>query len=241
MASLKNISLFKFLPLKITQLIAKKGKEIKLNANDYLFREGDKGRKMYFILQGELEISRKNSFVAIRKAGEFIGEMAVIESKPRSASIKASVHSTLFEIDQKIFKTYLFSNARVIQEMLRTLSNRAREDLDIHKKERVNFSSKKTSLPQNSFFFEEAFNEFFLVNPSSFNILYANRKACKTLGYKSTEIKSFKFYNLFSGLTSSEIKKLTNPLVSGEKNMEFYDGFHIKKDDSKIYSPFKIY
>jgi CRP/FNR family transcriptional regulator, cyclic AMP receptor protein len=239
--ALNKIPLLEILSAKTTELISKLGKEINLNAGDYLFKEGDHGRKMYFILQGELEIFKKNSTVAIRKVGEFIGEMALIESKPRSASAKASRSSTLFEIDQKVFQNHLFSNARVIQEMLRTLSNRAREDLESHKKNRKEISSKKNLLRKNSFFFEEASNEFFLVNPSSFKILYANGKACKTLGYKSTKIKSLKFYNLFSGFTLIEIKKLTAPLISGKKNMSFYDGFHIKKDGSKIYSPFKIY
>jgi hypothetical protein len=213
--SLRKIPLFKNLSIKTTQLILKQGREIKLDTGEYLFREGSLGQKMYFILQGQLEIFKENSIVAIRKTGEFIGEMALIESKPRSASVKAMVNSTLFEIDQKVFQTYLFSNARVIQEMLKTLSNRARDNLESFKKEQPQVSSKINSSKQDSFIFEEASNEFFLVNPYSFKILHANKKACKTLGYKPTEIKSFKFYNLFSELTSNEFTKLTNRLISG--------------------------
>ncbi len=227
--SLKKTPLFKLLSQKTIQLIAKQGKEINLSPNDYLFREGDTGRKMYFILRGKLEISRKNSIVAIRKPGEFIGEMALIESKPRSATVKAQVKSTLFEIDQKVFKAYLFSNARVIQEMLRIFSNRAREDLDIYKKEKTKTLPQKNLLRKDSFFFEEASNEFFLVNPSSFKILYANKKACKTLGYKLTEIKSLQFYNLFSKLTLAEIKNLTDPLITEKKRWHFMMAFKLKK------------
>src|SRR4030042_430857 len=66
---------------------------VSFKKGDYIFREGDLADVMYMIHKGKVQISKGtgtfNEKIRILGEGEFIGEMAVINSKPRSASAVA--------------------------------------------------------------------------------------------------------------------------------------------------------
>ncbi|MBN1532793.1 MAG: cyclic nucleotide-binding domain-containing protein [Spirochaetes bacterium] len=78
-------------------------------SGDIVFSQGEKcDGKMYFIFTGEISVIKKheNSEQVIRKIypGEFFGEMALISSEPRAATIKVtSKESRLGIIDEAIF------------------------------------------------------------------------------------------------------------------------------------------
>ena len=63
------------------------GKEFK--RGDVLFKEGDVGKEMYVIQAGKVNITKKvrdtEKILATLGAGEFLGEMAILNNKPRSA------------------------------------------------------------------------------------------------------------------------------------------------------------
>jgi len=74
-------------------------------AGDYIFHEGDDGDEAYLIKSGQVEISRRSGDreIAIAKAdkGSIIGEMALVDSKPRMASAKALKKTELVAIPKK--------------------------------------------------------------------------------------------------------------------------------------------
>lgn len=86
---------------------------------------------MFIILSGCIEIFKQNKHIAMRGAGDYFGEMAMIEMKPRSASAKALGDSFLIEIGKHAFDKFLGSNPDIIREFLLTISHRCRVDLDI--------------------------------------------------------------------------------------------------------------
>jgi len=67
--------------------------DVHLEAGQELFRQGDGGELAYVIREGEIEISRYSDGreipLALRQAGEVIGEMALLEEAPRMASARA--------------------------------------------------------------------------------------------------------------------------------------------------------
>ncbi|MEQ8194930.1 MAG: cyclic nucleotide-binding domain-containing protein [Rhodospirillales bacterium] len=71
----------------------------------YIFQEGEEGTEAYFVAEGEVEISRTvgNRHVVIAKVGKgsFIGEMALIDTKPRMASAKAVTKTSLMTIPKE--------------------------------------------------------------------------------------------------------------------------------------------
>ena len=82
-----------------------------VEAGKYVFREGESGTEAYLISEGEVEISRAagNLNVVIAKVGKgsVIGEMALIDTKPRMATAKAIVPTTLMVIPKEEFQTRL--------------------------------------------------------------------------------------------------------------------------------------
>ena len=107
------------------------GKKVSLKKDEVLFPEQSVQETMYIILSGSLEVYKKQKQIAIREAGDFIGEMALVESKPRAASVRARSNAELLEIRKETFFEYFATNPKVIWEILKVISSRNREDLDI--------------------------------------------------------------------------------------------------------------
>jgi CRP/FNR family cyclic AMP-dependent transcriptional regulator len=82
-----------------------------VDTGGYIFREGESGTEAYLISEGEVEISRKagNRDVVIAKVGKgsVIGEMALIDTKPRMASAKAIAPTTLMIIPKEELQSRL--------------------------------------------------------------------------------------------------------------------------------------
>jgi PAS domain S-box-containing protein len=104
---------------------------VKLNEGDLLFKEGDPGETMYIVLDGLLEVFTKNKLIAQRGCYNLVGEMGLINSQPRSANIKATAPSCLLEISRESFKTFIAPHSKVVLEIMKTLSERSRADLNI--------------------------------------------------------------------------------------------------------------
>jgi signal transduction histidine kinase len=103
---------------------------IYLNGGELLFKEGDPGKAMYIVLDGLLEVYTKNKIIAERGPYSMIGEMALINSQPRSANIKASIPTSLLEISKENFNDFIAPHPHVILEIMKTLSERSRTDLN---------------------------------------------------------------------------------------------------------------
>ncbi len=84
---------------------------------------------MFIILDGTLEVYKQHKHIAFRGVGEFFGEMSLLESKPRSTSVKAVTDSVLLEINKDVFNNFMGSNPKIIWDISKTLSQRIREDL----------------------------------------------------------------------------------------------------------------
>ena len=96
-----------------------------------LFREGDPGEKMFVIRSGKVKIWKKISdaeiTLAVLGAGEFFGEMALLEGLPRSASATVTEESMLIEVEQPAFETLVRSRGEIAVRLMRRLSARLRE------------------------------------------------------------------------------------------------------------------
>lgn len=102
-----------------------------LAKGETLFADGEEAGSMYLILSGELIVSKNNREIARRKEADFLGEMSLIESKPRSATVISAVPSRLLEITKEQFQSKLSSSPDALMSIMKTLSSRARENLKI--------------------------------------------------------------------------------------------------------------
>ncbi|CAK0754008.1 Cyclic nucleotide-binding domain-containing protein [Gammaproteobacteria bacterium] len=74
------------------------------SAGDYIFYEGDLGESLYILISGEVQVIKGASTthpveIARLSPGESFGEMALVEKKPRSASIRALNHCTILKLN----------------------------------------------------------------------------------------------------------------------------------------------
>ncbi len=112
-----------------TQLFSRFGK--KVPAGTMLFQEGDRGEEMYIIQSGKVKISKRlrgvEKTLATLEKGEFFGEMAILNDKPRSAAAETVEDSDLLVIDRKTFDTLIRGNPEITIRFIKRLADRLRE------------------------------------------------------------------------------------------------------------------
>lgn len=96
-------------------------------AGDVIFREGDSGNVFYVIKSGKVSVRLGNRTLQTLGEGEIFGEMALIDSEPRSATVVAEADTSLVPVGEKqfLFMTseapfFALSLMRVLVKRLRT-------------------------------------------------------------------------------------------------------------------------
>ena len=133
---LKRIYLFSNLNDKEIEKISAICKPESFPRGKLIFAEGNPGDKLYFIVKGSVRVSKKiragnEQVLATLQAGEFFGEMALIDEVGRSADVWAEDASELISISKNDFATLIFREKDIATSLLwniiRTLSSRLRE------------------------------------------------------------------------------------------------------------------
>ena len=101
-----------------------------LAAGDVLFREGEVGDFAYQIVKGKIEVCKFNGdeyvTLSILEKGALFGEMALIDKQPRSAMARATVETTVKEIDKNALLGYLKNSPQTAFNMMQQLASYAR-------------------------------------------------------------------------------------------------------------------
>jgi signal transduction histidine kinase len=127
---LRRVPLFADLSEEDLEQLYRMAETVSIPAGELVFEEGSLGDALYVVLDGELEVSKRQSgqdvVLAVRRAGEFIGEMSLLEQAPRSASVRTLKKSRLLMINQAAFETLLSCSPSAHLTMLRTVTSRLR-------------------------------------------------------------------------------------------------------------------
>ena len=96
---------------------------------EIIMKEGDVGKSFFKLLEGKAGVyadyAKKNPFrLGFLNAGEFFGEMAILEESPRSATIVAETSVTVVEIPENEMTKYFKENPDQIIELMKHLGNR---------------------------------------------------------------------------------------------------------------------
>ncbi len=102
----------------------------KFEPGETIFEEGDDSREMFVVLEGTVEVAKTAGTTNIRLAqitrGEFLGEMSLLESLPRSATAKAIDHVKLLAIQPGGFLLKIRRDPTFAFEIMQSLSRRIR-------------------------------------------------------------------------------------------------------------------
>jgi signal transduction histidine kinase len=125
---LRRLPLFAELPEADLRALCRRAEAMTLAAGEWLMREGEVGETLYVVLEGAIEITKRSGgqevALALRGAGEVVGEMALLEQMPRSASGRAAQDSRLLRIGQDAFKQVLSASPSAALTLLRTSTMR---------------------------------------------------------------------------------------------------------------------
>ena len=86
---LGEMPLFEGLPTKKLRVVSQLSTSIELPAGTALAQEGTTGREFFMLLDGEVEVIRADRLVATRGPGSHLGEIALLERRPRTATLVA--------------------------------------------------------------------------------------------------------------------------------------------------------
>lgn len=128
---LKGVDLFRSFSDAELAKFAETMTEVQLEPEAILFEEGSKGREMYILLEGSLQIYKENRTITTILPVDYIGEMAIIEDKPRSATVIATTPSRLLQISPDQFDSFLARQPASLVAMMKTLSQRIRHDTEL--------------------------------------------------------------------------------------------------------------
>ncbi len=102
---LERVPLFQHAPEAVLRQVILKLQPVILQPGDVVFEEGELGLDMYFITKGSVEVvsfDRKTSY-AVLTGGQYFGEIALLHSVPRTATIIAQDWCELYRIDKATF------------------------------------------------------------------------------------------------------------------------------------------
>ncbi len=119
--------------------------------NETILYEEDTNEFMYIILLGKVNVVRiteegKEIILAMHKSGSFFGEMSMIDGKTIPASVIATENSLIAIISKKDFYSILFTQQKVIANLLKILCSRLRKSWDTIKLLNFNNASQRTKM-----------------------------------------------------------------------------------------------
>ena len=123
---LKDSNIFKDIPAKELIHIANCLKEINLSNSQNVFKDGDVGDSMYFIVKGEVQILKGDTELVALKKSDYFGEMALLDGESRSADAIARGDCILLELNANDFDRIMYSNDKIVKGILGMLSQRLR-------------------------------------------------------------------------------------------------------------------
>jgi CRP/FNR family cyclic AMP-dependent transcriptional regulator len=96
---------------------------------EVVFSEGDKATHMYIVREGEVELRRGGELIEMLGPGSIVGEMALIDPAPRSATVVAREGCRLVEVDEDTFRELVKKVPGFALEMLRVVVRRLRKEV----------------------------------------------------------------------------------------------------------------
>jgi signal transduction histidine kinase len=127
---LKKVPLFAGLPEADLERLCQMAEEVRLRARETLFSEGDAGDRAYVIREGEVEVFKstggREALLAVRVPGDVIGEMALLENLPRTASVRSRTESVLLAVRKEHFERLLAASPTAAQTLFYTAMSRWR-------------------------------------------------------------------------------------------------------------------
>jgi CRP/FNR family transcriptional regulator, cyclic AMP receptor protein len=125
--SLKRAPLFADLSRKELAQLARLTDDAEVPVGRVLCKEGELGREFFVLVEGQVDVTRDGKRVATAGAGDFVGEISLLERTSRTATVTAKTPVRMFVLTPKDFRRVLDANPSVERKVLRALARRVLE------------------------------------------------------------------------------------------------------------------
>jgi CRP/FNR family transcriptional regulator, cyclic AMP receptor protein len=124
---LGKVRLFSACTKKELAQIGKAADEISVAAGKALVTEGESGHEFFMILDGDAKVSRGGKDVATLGAGDYFGELAILDRSPRNATVTSTTPMTLLVLGQREFSGVLDEVPGLAHKLLISMAARVKE------------------------------------------------------------------------------------------------------------------
>ena len=125
--ALKRAPLFDGLSRKELTQLARVSEDLEVEQGSTLTKEGETGHEFFVIVDGKVKITRRGRRITTRGGGDFVGEIALLEDVPRTATVTAETPLRLFVLTRRDFRHLLDEHPGVERKVLRALARRLAE------------------------------------------------------------------------------------------------------------------
>ena len=122
--ALRRAPLFEGLSKKELTELARVTEDLQVAPGTVLCREGKLGREFFVVVDGEAEVTRAGKKIATRKGGEFFGEIALVSTTKRTATVTATTALRCFILTRGDFRRVLDENPAVQRKVMEALAER---------------------------------------------------------------------------------------------------------------------
>ena len=126
-AILSGIPIFADIPGYVLASVAGITEEVELDAGTTFIQEGAIEDCLYIIVDGRVRVHSQGQEILILGPGQSVGELAVLDPEPRSASVSALEDTLLFRLTKEPFDEVMADRTEIASGVIRALCQRVRE------------------------------------------------------------------------------------------------------------------
>src|SRR5260221_8216129 len=115
---LARVPVFEGLSKKELKLVSQLATPLEEPAGTVLVREGATGHEFIIVLDGEIEVRKGDTVIATRGPGTYVGEIALLDHRPRTATVVATTPVSIEVIGQREFAGLLSEVPEISQKLL---------------------------------------------------------------------------------------------------------------------------
>jgi CRP-like cAMP-binding protein len=121
---LQQVPMFEELSKKQLRQISSLMTRIERPAGTVLIEEGRTGHEFFIVLEGEVEVRHGDQVIATRGPGEYFGEIALLDKRPRTATVVVTKPVVVEVLGPQEFASLLAQAPELSQEMMATMARR---------------------------------------------------------------------------------------------------------------------
>ena len=125
---LRTIPLFSECSRRELEAVAAVADELSLPAGRVLIEQGAVGRELFVLIDGEVAVTQNGKTVAVRRGGDFIGELALVTHRRRSATATATTDVRTLVVDGRVFDRLMRDVPTIAPKVLRAVGERLPAD-----------------------------------------------------------------------------------------------------------------